>query len=229
MVNKWVEHVRQFAKENGLSYACALSTAECKASYNKVQKVQKVQKVVPQDKAFADLSSMVEQAKKMNPKPRAESRAEPQAGPRAEGVVVKRRLNFQKINQKTKAYGDLINIAEQAKKKKPRFEVPITFIQTNFKKKSELKKAVAKAEAESEDAMTYISSFPDESRHYFKQLIFNIIQNFEEIHKIEDELKEPNISPNMIASRKARIRNTELELADSLDELRMKGFVPTFL
>jgi hypothetical protein len=222
MVNKWIDHVRQFAKENGLSYACALSTAECKASYNKVQKVQKVQKVVPQDKAFADLSSMVEQAKKMKPKT-TEPRAEPQ------GVVVKRRLNFQKINQKTKAYGDLINIAEKAKQMKPRFEVPITFIQTNFKKKSDLKKAEAKAEAESEDAMTYLSSFQDESRHHYKQLIFNIIQNFEEIHKIEDELKEPNMSPNMVASRKARIRNTELELADSLDELRMKGFVPTFL
>ena len=201
MVNKWVEHVRQFAKENGLSYACALSTAECKASY--------------------------QASKKATPKPRAEPRAEPQAEP--QGVVVKRRLNFQKINQKNKAYGDLINIAEKSKQMKPRFEVPITFIQTNFKKKSELKKAVAKAEAESEDALTYLSSFPDQSRHHYKQLIFNIIQNFEEIHKIDDELKEPNISPNMVASRKARVRNTELELVDSLNELKMKGFVPNFL
>ena len=203
MVNKWVEHVRQFAKENGLSYGCALSMPECKASY--------------------------QASKKATPKPRAESRAEPQAGPRAEGVVVKRRLNFQKINQKTKAYANLLAIAEKSKQMKPRFEVPITFIKTNFKKKSELKKAVAKAEAESEDAMTYLSSFQDESRHHFKQLIFNIIQNFEEIHKIEDELKEPNISPNMVASRKARVRNTELELVDSLNELKMKGFVPKFL
>lgn len=225
MVNKWVEHVRQFAKENGLSYGCALSTAECKASYQS----SKVQKVNPKDTAYTDLLSMVAQAKKMKPKARAEPRAEPQAEPRAEGVVVKRRLNFQKINQKNKAYSDLINIAEQAKKKKPRFEVPITFIQTNFKKKSELKKAVAKAEAESEDALTYLSSFPDKSRHHYKQLIFNIIQNFEEIHKIDDELKEPNISPNMVASRKARVRNTELELVDSLNELKMKGFVPKFL
>ena len=201
MTNLWIEHVKKFSKENGLSYGCALSMPECKASY--------------------------QASKKATPKPRAESRAEPQAEP--QGVVVKRRLNFQKINPKDTAYVDLINIAEKSKQMKPRFEVPITFIQTNFKKKSELKKAVAKAEAESEDAMTYISSFPDESRHYFKQLIFNIIQNFEEIHKIEDELKEPNISPNMVASRKARIRNTELELADSLTELKMKGFVPKFL
>ena len=61
MVNKGIDHVRQFAKENGLSYACALSTAECKASYQS----SKVQKVNPKDKAFADLSSMVEQAKQL--------------------------------------------------------------------------------------------------------------------------------------------------------------------
>ena len=201
MTNLWIEHVKKFSKENGLSYGCALSMPECKASY--------------------------QASKKATPKPRAEPRAEPQAEP--QGVVVKRRLNFQKINQQNKAYGDLINIAEKSKQMKPRFEVPITFIQTNFKKKSELKKAVAKAEAESEDAMTYLSSFPDQSRHHYKQLIFNIIQNFEEIHKIDDELKEPNISPNMVASRKARVRNTELELVDSLNELKMKGFVPKFL
>ena len=199
MPNKWVEHVRQFSKDNQLSYGCALSTPACKEAYKATK------------------------ATKATNTPQAEPRAEPQ------GVVVKRRLNFQKINQKNQAYGDLINIAEKSKQMKPRFEVPITFIQTNFKKKSELKKAVAKAEAESEDALTYISSFPDKSRHQFKQLIFNIIQNFEEIHKIDDELKEPNISPNMVASRKARIRNTELELVDSLNELKMKGFVPKFL
>ena len=214
MVNAWIEHVKKFSKKNGLSYGCALSMPECKASYQS----SKVQKINPKDYAFDNLLSMVAQAKQLKPKT-----TEPQ------GVVVKRRLNFQKINQKNQAYGDLINIAEQAKKIKPRFEVPITFIQTNFKKKNELKKAVAKAEAESEDAMTYLSSFPDKSRHHYKQLIFNIIQNFEEIHKIDDELKEPNISPNMVASRKARLRNTELELVDSLNELKMKGFVPKFL
>ena len=92
-----------------------------------------------------------------------------------------------------------------------------------------MKKAESKAYSESEDAMTYLSSFPDKSRHQYKQLIFNIIQNFEEIHKINKEVTEPNMSPNMVASRKARVRNTELELADSLNELKMKGFVPQFL
>jgi hypothetical protein len=31
--NQWVEHVREFSKKHGLTYACALSTPECKASY----------------------------------------------------------------------------------------------------------------------------------------------------------------------------------------------------
>ena len=89
MVNKWVEHVRQFAKENGLSYGCALSTAECRESY--------------------------------------QSSKAPKATKKATKT---------KVNPQVKAYGDLINIAEKSKQMKPRFEVPITFIKTNFKKRT---------------------------------------------------------------------------------------------
>ena len=35
MVNLWVEHIRQYAKDNNLSYACALSTPQCKNTYIK--------------------------------------------------------------------------------------------------------------------------------------------------------------------------------------------------
>jgi hypothetical protein len=34
MVNKWVEHIRAFAKKNGQSYGCALSDPKCKSSYH---------------------------------------------------------------------------------------------------------------------------------------------------------------------------------------------------
>jgi hypothetical protein len=40
-VNPWVEHVKKYAKENGLSYMCAVEQA--KASYNKPVKVGKRQ------------------------------------------------------------------------------------------------------------------------------------------------------------------------------------------
>ena len=228
MVNKWVEHVRRFAKEHGLSYGCALSTAECKASYQS-SKVQKVQKVNPKDKAYTDLLSMVAQAKKMKPKARAEPQAEPRAEPRAEpqGVVVKRK--FQKINPKDKAYVDLLAIAEKSKQMKPRFEVTITFIKTNFKKKADLNKAIKKAEKENEEATEYLSSFPDSSRRHFKEIIFEVINGFDEIRKIEEELKEPDMSPRMIASRKARLKDTENDVKANLDTLTYKGFVPNFL
>lgn len=32
-MNKWVQHVKEFAKINKLSYGCALSMPECKESY----------------------------------------------------------------------------------------------------------------------------------------------------------------------------------------------------
>ena len=196
MVNAWVQHVRRFAKENGLSYACALSTAECKASYQS----SKVQKINPKDTAYTDLLSMVAQAKQLKPKPRAEPRAEPRVEP--QGTVIKRR---------------------------PRFQVPIYFIKSIFKKKADLNKAIKKAEKENEEATEYLSSFPDSSRRHFKEIIFEVINGFDEIRKIEEELKEPDMSPRMIASRKARLKDTENDVKANLDTLTYKGFVPNFL
>ena len=33
MTNPWVEHIKKYAKDNHLSYGCALSTPECKNTY----------------------------------------------------------------------------------------------------------------------------------------------------------------------------------------------------
>jgi len=33
MPNKWVEHVKRYSKNNNLSYGCAVSDPNCKASY----------------------------------------------------------------------------------------------------------------------------------------------------------------------------------------------------
>ncbi len=33
--NPWVEHVKQFSRQKGVSYGCAVSDPECKASYVK--------------------------------------------------------------------------------------------------------------------------------------------------------------------------------------------------
>ena len=33
MANSWIEHVRKYASDNSISYACALSSPGCKESY----------------------------------------------------------------------------------------------------------------------------------------------------------------------------------------------------
>jgi hypothetical protein len=35
MANAWVEHIKRFAREKGMTYGCALSDPECKATYKK--------------------------------------------------------------------------------------------------------------------------------------------------------------------------------------------------
>lgn len=39
MANKWVEHVRAFAKKNKMSYGCAISDPKCKSSYHSEKNV----------------------------------------------------------------------------------------------------------------------------------------------------------------------------------------------
>ena len=179
MVNAWVLHVKQFAKDNQLSYGCALSMPECSASYKKSKGQKVAPKIDPKDKAHSDLIRIAEESKKLKP------RAEP------EGTVIKRR-------------------SRQV------VEVPLFFIKSNLKK-GDYTKALKKAEKGSEEAMKYLSSFPDKSRHHYKQLIFSIINDFDEIRRIEDELKETDMSPSMIASRQARLKETESGLAGQLE------------
>jgi hypothetical protein len=37
--NKWIEHFKQFAKDNGVGYFKALSDLKCKSTYKKIQKL----------------------------------------------------------------------------------------------------------------------------------------------------------------------------------------------
>ena len=107
-------------------------------------------------------------------------------------------------------------------------QVPIYFIKSNLKK-GQYNKALKQADKGSEEAMKYIASFPDKSRHYYKELIYGIINDFDEIHRIEDELKEPELSPSMLASRQARLKETQKAVKDKLETIEYKGFVPHFL
>jgi hypothetical protein len=42
MVNNWIKHVKKYAEENNISYACAISNPDCKKNYNKVEKPKKL-------------------------------------------------------------------------------------------------------------------------------------------------------------------------------------------
>ena len=41
VVNKWVEHIRKYAKDNKVSYGCALGMPECRASYKSKKDLKK--------------------------------------------------------------------------------------------------------------------------------------------------------------------------------------------
>jgi len=45
MSNPWVLHVKDYAKKNDLSYMCAMSQPECKASYKKPTPVKKIKTI----------------------------------------------------------------------------------------------------------------------------------------------------------------------------------------
>jgi hypothetical protein len=65
MVNKWVEHIRAFAKKNNLSYGCALSDPKCKSSYHASKAPAKAPEPpakAPERNAEAVISDFIEDA-----------------------------------------------------------------------------------------------------------------------------------------------------------------------
>jgi len=70
MANAWVEHVRKFASKNGISYGCAVSDPECKASYHK-QKARNAKKTrTPAQETEGMGGEDVNVAEKPKPKPK---------------------------------------------------------------------------------------------------------------------------------------------------------------
>jgi hypothetical protein len=53
-MNKWIQHVKQWAAENGVTYSCAMSDEKCKYAYSKenpkVEKTKAKAKVIPDKK-----------------------------------------------------------------------------------------------------------------------------------------------------------------------------------
>ena len=49
-MNPWVEHIKQFSKQKGIPYGCAVSDPACKASYVKPPAKQRASKTPKPDK-----------------------------------------------------------------------------------------------------------------------------------------------------------------------------------
>lgn len=72
--NRWVNWVKQFSKDNNLSYACALSKPECKDSYRakygltkKLTKKQNIEKMGAEDKDAPNIQLVIKEKKKRRP------------------------------------------------------------------------------------------------------------------------------------------------------------------
>ena len=59
MSNPWIEHVKDFAKRNNVSYGCAISMSECKSSYAKTDKTDKTNKTDKTDKTTSDVKYFI--------------------------------------------------------------------------------------------------------------------------------------------------------------------------
>jgi hypothetical protein len=74
MPNRWVDHVKSFATQNNLSYACALSTPDCKETYRakygvskKLTKKQNIEKMAAEDRNAPNIQLVVKEKKKRRP------------------------------------------------------------------------------------------------------------------------------------------------------------------
>jgi hypothetical protein len=64
MSNSWIQHVKEYAKKNNVSYGCALSQPDIKDGYIPVKKISKKQMLEDRNKTSI-LNSFVKRVKEM--------------------------------------------------------------------------------------------------------------------------------------------------------------------
>jgi hypothetical protein len=122
--NKWVNWVKQFSKDNSLSYACALSTPACKEQYRakygltkKLTKKQNIEMMGAEDFDAPNMKLVVKEKKKRRPTLVIEEEPEETI------IPVKPKIKFNRINIGKKQYyidprnNALYDSAENVKKK----------------------------------------------------------------------------------------------------------------
>ncbi len=69
MTNPWVEHIKKNAKDNNLSYGCALSTPECKNTYSKTSSKSTKKPECKTDCKSCETCKVIKEPHKMYDKP----------------------------------------------------------------------------------------------------------------------------------------------------------------
>jgi len=110
MANSWVEHVRKFASKNGISYGCAVSDPECKASYHK-QKARNAKKTRTPAQEMEGMGgedvNVAEKPKKAQPKAKAQPKTKAQ--PKAKAKPREPKYDVQEYFQKLVFAGIVLN------------------------------------------------------------------------------------------------------------------------
>jgi len=109
MPNRWVDHVKSFAAQNNLSYACALSTPDCKETYRakygvtkKLTKKQNIEKMGAEDKDAPNIQLIIKEKRKPKRGPK-QFNIEENVAPK-EPAPAKAKTQFQKITIDKKKY-----------------------------------------------------------------------------------------------------------------------------
>ena len=67
MVNAWIEFVKKYSRETGLSYACSLSSPACKEAYQKVpnfsQQIKRIDSLIKINRKRRPTSENIQEAK----------------------------------------------------------------------------------------------------------------------------------------------------------------------
>ena len=105
MSNPWIQHVKSFAQQHGISYACAVSTPACSKSYKEKNGV--VEKTKPKAKPMAAVKTLTT-APRIVPTP-TPAKAAPPPPPPNSGYLSTNRSNKHLLKQLPKEWLQYFN------------------------------------------------------------------------------------------------------------------------
>jgi len=222
MVNRWVQHIKKFANEHNLSYGCALSDPQCKATYisskpltrAKEQKGMEAEDVSGQYQRKADKSAMKIQKAFRKTRP---------VGVTIEGVMVEpeKRSRGRPKGSKNKAVKEKVKITTVRQQKREQKGMEAEDVSGQYQRKAEksamkIQKAFKKAMERKKKKGANV----EELEADYDKLV-------EEFNELADESELPKSTPAPPQKRKKflgedlvkHIKEWGKPLYDELDEL----------